>query len=534
MIEYRTGDQWGWQLGAAEMIEPDGPTRVRFRLRRGIMFTGGFGEVTADDVKFSYERIADPGQASEYRDDFAALDHAEVLDRYSGVIVLKEPFAPLWTSTLPSASGCIVSRKAVMQAGGRFTTAPPATAGPYLIREWQPKQGLVLARNPDWSGTPAEFEKIRILPIEDEKAAEIAFAAGELDYTAISVSSIPSYRTAPPAGVRLVEKPSLDYVWLGMNTAAPPFDDLRVRRAVQRAVDVDQVLEAAYFGVAARATGIIAPGLPGHRDKLLGDPHPDPEAAKALLAQAGLASGFACTLDIEAKTERLLAAQVIQANLAAVGIALQINQHDSGTFWSLGSEADGDQWRSLQLILQKYGMQPDPSFATAWFTPEQVGIWNWERFSNAEFGALHKAALTETDSGRTRPHVPPHAGPDGALRRLCFPNSRGQRRGLPGFPHAGAPARRDPGPARVPPGLTARTLFLSSEKDWSGRRDSNPRPQPWQGCALPLSYARADRLRDPHPPANLIRPRTSPPSRYIEEAPGLGKRHGRPRARGSP
>ena len=397
LIEYRTGDQWGWRRGAAEMIEQDGPTRVRFRLRPGIMFTGGFGELTADDVKFSYERIADPAEASEYRDDFAALDHVEVLGRYSGVIVLKEPFAPLWTSTLPSASGCILSRKAVEQAGRRFTTRPPSTAGPYHIEDWQPKQRLTLARNPGWQGATAGFEKIRLLPIEDEKAAEIAFEAGELDYTAISVSSIPSYRTERAPGVLLVEKPSLDYVWLGMNTAAPPFDDLRVRRAVQRAVDVDQVLEAAYFGVASRATGIIAPGLPGHREKLLGDPRPDPEEAKALLAEAGLASGFACTLDIEAKTERLLAAQVIQANLAAVGITVQINQHDSGTFWSLGSEKDGDQWRKLQLILQKYGMQPDPSFATAWFTPEQVGIWNWERFSNQEFGALHKQALTETD-----------------------------------------------------------------------------------------------------------------------------------------
>ncbi len=332
LIEYRTGDRWGWRPGAALMIEPDGPARVRFRLRPGIMVTGGFGELSADDVKFSYERIADPAQQSEYRDDFAALDHVEVVDKDSGVIVLKEPFAPLWTSTLPSASGCIVSRKAVMQAGGRFTTQPPATAGPYRIKAWQPKQRLTLVRNPDWQGEPGGFDEIRMLPIEDEKAAEIAFEAGELDYTAISVSSIPSYRTAPPPGVRLVEKPSLDYVWLGMNTAAPPFDDLRVRQAVQRAVDVDQVLEAAYFGVATRATGIIAPGLIGHREKLLGDPRPDPEAAKALLAAAGLAGGFACTLDIEAKTERLLAAQVIQANLAAVGITVEINQHDCWHF----------------------------------------------------------------------------------------------------------------------------------------------------------------------------------------------------------
>ncbi len=272
LIEWRTGDEWGWRLGAAEAIEQDGPTRVRFTLRPGILFTGGFGEMTADDVKFSYERIADPAQRSEYRDDFAALDRVDVLDRYAGVIVLKEPFAPLWTSTLPSASGCILSRKAVEQAGGRFTTAPPATAGPYVIEEWRPKQRLTLVRNPDWNGPPGGFDEIRILPIEDEKAAEIAFEAGELDYTAISVSSIPGYRAGQAPGVQLVEKPSLDYVWLGINVEAPPFDDPRVRRAVQRAIDVDQVLEAAYFGVARRATGIIAPGLIGHRREAAGRP----------------------------------------------------------------------------------------------------------------------------------------------------------------------------------------------------------------------------------------------------------------------
>ena len=69
------------------------------------MFTGGFGEMTADDVKFSYERIADPAQQSEYADDMAQLDHVEVTDQHTGVIVLKEPFAPLWTSSLPGATG---------------------------------------------------------------------------------------------------------------------------------------------------------------------------------------------------------------------------------------------------------------------------------------------------------------------------------------------------------------------------------------------------------------------------------------------
>jgi peptide/nickel transport system substrate-binding protein len=346
LIDYQIGDSWGWRPTGAASIEQVDPTHVRFTLRPGIMFTNGFGEMTADDVKFSYERIADPAEQSEYADDFAQLDHVEVTDQYSGVIVLKEPFAPLWTSSLPAGSGCIVSKQAVEAAGGSFTTDPPATAGPYKIKEWQPKQRLTLVRDPDWNGEPGGFEEIQIYPIEDEKAAEIAFEAGELDYTAVSVSSLPTYEADPPAGAKLIRKPSLAYVWLGMNVDAPPFDNPKVREAVQRAVDVDAVLEAAYFGVADRATGIVAPGLIGHRDKLLNDPAPDLEQARTLLAEAGHPDGFSCTLDILNKTERLTAAQVIQATLAEIGIEVQINQHDSGTFWVLGSEADGDHCRT--------------------------------------------------------------------------------------------------------------------------------------------------------------------------------------------
>ena len=75
-------------------------------------------------------------------------------------------------------------------------------------------------RDPDWNGDPGGFAEIQIFPIEDEKAAEIAFEAGELDYTAVSVSSIPTFEANPPAGAKLVRKPSLAYVWLGMNTEA--------------------------------------------------------------------------------------------------------------------------------------------------------------------------------------------------------------------------------------------------------------------------------------------------------------------------
>ena len=105
------------------------------------------------------------------------------------------------------------------------------------------------------------------------------------------------------------------------------------------------------------------------------------------------------TLDILNQSERLTAAQVIQANLAEVGITCEIKQNDSGTFWTLGSK-DGDYFMNLQLVLSRFSMNPDPSWATVWFTPEQVGVWNWERFNNAEYKALHEEGLVESDPAK--------------------------------------------------------------------------------------------------------------------------------------
>jgi peptide/nickel transport system substrate-binding protein len=399
LIRWKSADKWTWELDAAASIEQVDDTHIKFTLKPGLKWSGGFGEVTAEDVKYSFERIADPKLKSPYADDWSSLDHVEVTDKLSGVIVLKEYFAPLWSTTLPEGSGKIVCKKAVEALPDkRFKTSIPAVSGPYMIKEWVPKQKTVLARNPDWTGTPPYFDAIEIRPIEDVKTAEIGFEAGDLDYTWISLASLSKYKKSPPSGSVLIERPSLAYVWLSMNTEHPNFQDIRVRKAVQRAVDVDAILDAAYFGQAKRATGLIAPGLIGHRDKNLVSY--DVAAAKKLLADAGKSGGFKATLACLNTSERLSAAQVIQANLAAVGIEVQIEPHDSGTFWSLGDQKKGEAYKNIQLLLDRFSMQPDPSWATVWFTPDQIGVWNWERWNSPEFGELHKKALHERDSAK--------------------------------------------------------------------------------------------------------------------------------------
>ncbi|MCP9483307.1 ABC transporter substrate-binding protein [Shimia sp. CNT1-13L.2] len=392
----QAGDTWGWKAIAADSIEQLDDLTVAFKLRDNIGFTDGYGQMTAEDVKFSIERMADPANESPYAGDWAALKEVEVKDKLSGLIHLKSKFVPLWTTTLPTPASCILSKKAMEELGDKITTKPVAQSGQYLLADWQPKQKTVLKRNPDWAHEPGGFEEIHIIPIEDPATAERGFEAGDLDYTWTSVSSLPRLKENPPANSVVLEKPSLAYVWLGINQDNEALKDVRIRRAIQHAIDRPTVVDAAYFGAAGVGNGIIAPGLPGSRDAVTYDY--DPAKARALLEEAG-ATGLNVTLDILNQTERLTAAQVIQANLAEVGINCEIKQNDSGTFWTLGSK-DGDYFMDLQLVLSRFSMQPDPSWATVWFTPEQVGVWNWERFDNAEYKALHDEGLAESDEAK--------------------------------------------------------------------------------------------------------------------------------------
>ena len=400
LVQYKPGKEWTWQLDAAAMVEQSDPTHVRFALRDDIGFTNGFGAMTAEDVKFSFERIVADETEATNKPDMGPLSHVEVTGEREGVIVLKEPFAPLWTIALPYITGNIVCKKAVEAAEGkRIGTDPLAESGPYLRNGWRPKEMTALTRNPGWRGPRPDFDRIEIYPIDDEKTAETALEAGEIDITRVSLGSVERLRSDRPAGTVLEEYPSLYYAWLGMNLDHPKLQNKKLRQAIQRAVDVPSIMQAAYFGAAEPSTGIIAPGLVGNRPKSLVPPEADLEAARKLLAESGL-SNVSLTLDVINKNAFTAAAEVIQAFLKEAGIALEINVHEAATFWTLGDESAGDLWKDLQLVLNRFSMLPDPYYATSWFTQEQVGVWNWERFRSDEFDRLHQAAFSETDNAK--------------------------------------------------------------------------------------------------------------------------------------
>ncbi len=400
LIQYKPGREWGWVLDAAEEISQVDDNRIKFRLKQGIMFTNGYGEMTAEDVKFSFERILDPAIESTNTPDWGSLKEVVVDSKYEGTVVFNDPYPPAWTIAMPYIVGNIVCKKAWEEAGGKVDTTTPCASGPYMHKEWQPKQKTILERNPQWHGGTADFDEIHIFPIDDENTAQIAFEAGDIDYTRVSLSSVGSLKSSPPENSTVEEYPSLYYVWIGMNVENETMADENLRKAVQHCIDVPSILEASYFGAAEAATGIIAPGLLGHRANAMVQPAADIAKAKELLAASGFGDGVNVTLDVLNKAANVTTAQVVQATCAQAGINVEVNLHESGAFWSLGDQSAGERYKEIQLILNRYSMGPDPSYATAWFVTSQKGIWNWERFSNEEFDSLEAMAKAETDTAK--------------------------------------------------------------------------------------------------------------------------------------
>ncbi|HEX4505775.1 MAG TPA: ABC transporter substrate-binding protein [Alphaproteobacteria bacterium] len=391
------GAPLAWMPQAAATLDPSDPLTVRFVLRDGLNWSNGYGPVTAEDVKFSFERIADPKLGSPWQYAFEALDHVEVLDARTGVIRLKTPYIPLLTSSLPFWTGHIVCKAAVEKAGGRFNADSPATCGPYRIAEWQPKQSITLVADPAWPGPPADFNKVQFRIVEDADSALLAFEARAVDFTRISLNALASYRKALPPATRLIEMPGLRYQWLTLNIANPKLKDPRVRRAIQRAIDIDQILAGAYSDLCPASTGVVLPGMTGHRDRIL---YPyDKAEAKRLLAEAK-AEDLSLELAILSGQTDLLVAQIIQALLADVGIDVRIRQYDDGVYWSLGDKTAGDGWKSLELVLRYTTSGVDPAENLTWFRPGQIGAWNWSAFDSPEFESLYAQGLSENDTAR--------------------------------------------------------------------------------------------------------------------------------------
>jgi peptide/nickel transport system substrate-binding protein len=381
----------------AESLEPsaDGLS-YDFTLKKGILFHGGYGEVTAEDVKFSYERLAGltkPKIESPYGGDWSALKEVRVKDTYSGTIILKEPFAALMRSTLPVTSGYVLSKKAVEERGKKFGTQPIGT-GPYEFVKWTPKRRLDLKRFAEYKTgfvDPA-WRDITFFPIDEDNAADIALETGEVDFAPISLPSID--RFAENDKFRTAKRASLAYSWIGMNVIHPKLRDVNVRQAIRYAIDVPAILEAAFEGQYEQATGLLPPEMGIGHWADAPKYERDVDKAKGFLEQAG-ASSLELTFTYTEEPGTDAVAEIAQANLADIGIKLKLDKEESGTFYELGKRL-----RERQLFYVSYETQPDPSWSAVWFICDQFDEWNWMYWCNKEFDRLHVEALKESDESK--------------------------------------------------------------------------------------------------------------------------------------
>jgi peptide/nickel transport system substrate-binding protein len=392
----RDGNQamnWG-----AEKIEWTSPTTIAFTLIEGLKWTNGFGPVTAEDVKFSFERIAGSDSAWAYQ--FEKFDHVEVTDARSGIIHLKQPFKPFWVITLPYYGGHIVCKAAVEKAGGSYTTEIPAQCGPFLMEKWEQNQKVTLVANPDWPGPKSDFSRIEIYIVTDDQAAQLAYEADAFDFTRLAVSAAKQVKTNMPKGARLIEAQSTRYAWLTINMNSPLLSDIRVRQAIQYAYDGDAVLQGAYDGLTGRAAGVVQPGTAFARE----ENHiatRDVEKAKALLAEAGVSN---LTLKLVALTDSTTQAiaQIIQSSLAEAGITVEIEPTEEAAYWALGDKTQGDTYKTLELVLMNFAGGIDPTENLVWFRPDQIGVYNWSFFDSKEFEDLYQQGVVEQDDAKRK------------------------------------------------------------------------------------------------------------------------------------
>ena len=385
----------------AEWIEvSDDGLEISFKLKEGIMWQRGYGEVTAEDVKFSYERMIDEELGGWYFDDWSTLDHVEVTGKYEGTIILKELFAPLWTTTLPAYSGKILPKAYIEEVGHEAFGTDPVGVGPYLFDEWVPMEKIVLKRDPDYYGEAPYYDEIHLLVIEDTQAAEAALEAGEIDFSFIDLTSVERFEADPDFKVTVL--PTLGYQWIGMNIENPKLQDINVRQAIRYAIDVPGIIQAAYDGQVDQSKTLIPPGVLGYwEDAPMFER--DVELAKEYMAKAGLES-LDLRMDYDSSyTEYDDVAAVAQANLAEIGINLELNPVDSAAFWELGM---GDEGINMELFVIGYTMYPDPMWASMWFVCDQVGVWNWMRWCSEEYDTLYNESNTSLDpANRERIHA---------------------------------------------------------------------------------------------------------------------------------
>lgn len=272
--------------GLAESYEQKDDLTWVFKLKKGVKFHNG-EDFNADAVKFSLERVLDPKQKSPQVGNISTIKTVTVIDPYTVEIKTKEPYV-LLPQRLFYLS--IVPPKYVKEVGDKVFAEKPVGTGPYKFVEWKKGEQVVLAANKDYFKGAPKIDKVtfRIIP---EMATEVA----ELQSGGVDIARmIPPDMLGQLQGnnkLAVQSTPLLRVFYLGMDTRKKPFDDVKVRKAMNYAVDVETIVKKIFNGKALRSPAGVNPNQFGFDNTIKPYPY-DPEKAKALLKEAGYPDGF--------------------------------------------------------------------------------------------------------------------------------------------------------------------------------------------------------------------------------------------------
>lgn len=308
------------------------------KLRQGVKFHKGYGEMTSADVKFTFDRIRDAVRVGGVRPKFTNISEVVADDPYTVTFKLAQPDPLFLLGVLSDYDASVMSKKAVEEKGEEPIGRDPIGTGPFVLETIypDPSQGLMLVANAEhWDVQPAT-PKLQCLYIADTTARTLALLSGD-------VHLIEGVRAPGWAASMSQRDPNLifdvvspgSFFTMQVNLTKKPFDDVRVRQALFYAIDRDEITTA-IAPISKRTYGLNPPSYPGGftAENIPADVayKYDPEKAKSLLAEAGFPDGFTFKNDTSQREDFSAIMLMIQAQLRKVGINMDLNIKDHTAF----------------------------------------------------------------------------------------------------------------------------------------------------------------------------------------------------------
>jgi ABC-type transport system substrate-binding protein len=385
-------------LAESYEITNDGKT-FTFKLRAGAKFHNG-REVTADDVKYSIERVLDPATQSPGAGFFGSIASMTVVDPLTIKFDLSRPDAT-FLHVMAINFAHVVPKEAVDEFGADFGHHPVGS-GAFKLKEWTLGQRLIIERNADyWKEGVPNLDSVTFEFGQEPTVALLRLQKGEVDVLGdgIPPAQFLEVKDDPQYEGQIVEGGQLHTGYLTMNVNTKPFDDVRVRQAVNMAINKDRIVRV-INNRAVPANQPLPPSMPGYIKDFAGYAY-DPEGAKKLLADAGLADGFSTELYVYNTDPNPRIAQAIQQDLAAIGIKAELKSLAQAAVIAAGGDGSAPMiWSGGMAWIADF---PDPS---NFYGPilgcggAVQGGWNWSWYCNQELDTKAAEADAITDPAR--------------------------------------------------------------------------------------------------------------------------------------